>query len=51
MVKRDLRGIDLTASAMGAEFGPPAVAFKLEDVADIKRAVEGKCGGTVIVRK
>lgn len=51
MMKHDLRGIDLTASAMGAEFGPPAVAFKLEDVSDILRAVEGKCGGTVIVRK
>lgn len=51
MMKLDLHGIDLTASAMGAEFGPPAIAFKLEDVADIKLAVEGKCRGTVIIRK
>ena len=50
MVKLGLRGIDLTASAMGAEFGPPAVAFRLADVEDIKRAVEGKGRGTVIVR-
>ena len=51
MMKLDLHGIDLTASSMGAEFGPPAIAFKLEDVADIKLAVEGKCRGTVIIRK
>ena len=50
MVKLGLRGIDLTASSMGAEFGPPAVAFRLADVEDIKRAVEGKGRGTVIVR-
>ena len=50
MVKLGLRGIDLTASAMGAEFGPPAVAFRLADDEDIKRAVEGKGRGTVIVR-
>ena len=50
MVKLGLRGIDLTASALGAEFGPPAVAFRLADVEDIKRAVEGKGRGTVIVR-
>ncbi len=51
MVKLGLHGIDLTASAMGAEFGPPAVAFRLADVDDIKRAVEGKGKGTVILRK
>lgn len=50
MVKLGLKGIDLTASAMGAEFGPPAIAFKLADVEDIKLAVEGKCAGTVISR-
>ena len=50
MVKLGLRGIALTASAMGPEFGPPAVAFRLADVEDIKRAVEGKGRGTVIVR-
>lgn len=49
MVKLGLRGIDLTASAMGAEFGPPAVAFRLADVEDIRRAVEGKSNGTLIV--
>ncbi len=48
MVKLELKGIDLTASAMGAEFGPDAVAFMLSDTEDILRAIEGTCTGTVI---
>ncbi len=48
MMSRSLKGIDLTASAMGAEFGPDAFAFMLSDTEDIVRAIKGDCRGTTI---
>jgi len=48
MMKQNLKGIDLTASAFGADFGPDAFAFKLADTGDIIKAVKGQCEGTVI---
>ena len=50
MIKDGLRGIDLTASAFGADFGPAAFAFLLSDPEDIVRAVRGECSGTTIVK-
>ncbi|MCQ2428361.1 MAG: uridine monophosphate kinase [Clostridia bacterium] len=48
MMKLGLKGIDLTASAFGADFGPDAFAFRLADTDDIVKAVKGMCDGTVI---
>ncbi len=50
MVRDELRGIDLTAAAFGADFGPDAFAFLLSDPEDIVRAVRGECAGTVITK-
>ncbi len=50
MMRMNLKGIDLTASAMGAEFGPDAFAFKLEDTDDILRAISGESRGTAITK-
>ena len=50
MMSMNLKGIDLTASAMGSEFGPEAFAFKLEDTDDILRAISGESRGTAITK-
>ncbi|MBQ7591333.1 MAG: uridine monophosphate kinase [Clostridia bacterium] len=50
MMKKQLKGIDLTASAFGADFGPEAFAFLLSDPEDIVKAVRGGCAGTVITK-
>ena len=50
MMSMNLKGIDLTASAMGSEFGPEAFAFKLEDTDDILRAISGESRGTKITK-
>ncbi len=51
MVKLNLKGIDLTASALGADFGPDAFAFRLSDPEDILRAMAGNAVGTTIKRR
>ncbi len=50
MMRMNLKGIDLTASAMGSEFGPEAFAFKLSDTNDILRAISGESRGTAITK-
>ena len=50
MMRMNLKGIDLTASAMGSEFGPEAFAFKLDDTNDILRAISGESRGTAITK-
>lgn len=50
ILSRNLKAIDLTASAMGADFGPEAFAFRLADTDDIIRAICGDCRGTTIVK-
>ena len=50
MMEKQLKGIDLTASAFAADFGPEAFAFLLSDPEDIVRAVRGGCDGTVITK-
>lgn len=48
ILEKQLRAIDLSAAAMGAEFGPEAFAFRLADTDDIISACRGECNGTVI---
>ena len=50
ILEKKLRAIDLTAAAMGLEFGPNAFAFRLSDTDDIIRACQGMCNGTVITK-
>ncbi|MGM9642385.1 MAG: uridine monophosphate kinase [Eubacteriales bacterium] len=50
MIKRNLKGIDLAASALGSEFGPDAFAFRLSDTDDIVKAIRGESRGTKIVK-
>lgn len=50
MIARNLKGIDLAASALGSEFGPDAFAFKLSDTQDIVKAIRGETRGTKIVK-
>lgn len=50
ILEKNLKAIDLTASAMGADFGPEAFAFKLADTDDIIRAICGECRGTTITK-
>lgn len=50
MIKRNLKGIDLAASALGSEFGPDAFAFQLSDTEDIVKAIRGESRGTKIVK-
>ena len=50
MISRNLKGIDLAASALGSEFGPDAFAFRLSDTADIVKAIRGESRGTKIVK-
>lgn len=50
MIARNLKGIDLAASALGSEFGPDAFAFKLSDTEDIVKAIRGESRGTKIVK-
>lgn len=50
ILNQNLKAIDLTAAAMGADFGPDAFAFKLADTEDIKKAMYGTCRGTTIVK-
>lgn len=48
VVRRNLKAIDLTAAAFGADFGPEAFVFKLRDIEDIIKACKGECSGTVV---
>lgn len=48
ILSKNLKAIDLSAAAMGADFGPDAFAFKLADTDDIIRAICGTCRGTTI---
>ena len=50
MIARNLKGIDLAASALGSEFGPDAFAFQLSDTNDIVKAIRGESRGTKIVK-
>jgi uridylate kinase len=50
MIARNLKWIDLAASALGSEFGPDAFAFKLSDTQDIVKAIRGETRGTKIVK-
>ena len=50
MISRNLKGIDLAASALGSEFGPDAFAFLLSDTDDIVKAVKGVSRGTKITK-
>lgn len=50
MISRNLKGIDLAASALGSEFGPEAFAFQLSDTEDIVKAVKGISRGTKIIK-
>ena len=50
MISRNLKGIDLAASALGSEFGPDAFAFKLSNTEDIVKAIRGESRGTKIVK-
>ncbi len=50
MISRNLKGIDLAASALGSEFGPDAFAFQLSDTEDIVKAICGESRGTKIVK-
>ena len=50
MIARNLKGIDLAASALGSEFGPDAFAFMLSDTEDIVKAIRGESRGTKIVK-
>lgn len=47
---RNLKAIDLSAAAMGSDYGPEAFAFKLADTNDIIRAICGTCKGTTITK-
>jgi uridylate kinase len=48
ILEKRLRAIDLSAAAMGLEFGLRSFAFKLSDPEDIARACMGRCKGTLI---
>ena len=50
MIARNLKGIDLAASALGSEFGPDAFAFMLSDTEDIVKAIRGESRGTKILK-
>ena len=50
MIARNLKGIDLAASALGSEFGPDAFAFQLSNTEDIVKAIRGESRGTKIVK-
>ncbi len=50
MISKNLKGIDLAASALGSEFGPDAFAFQLSDTEDIVKAIRGESRGTKIVK-
>lgn len=50
MIARNLKGIDLAASALGSEFGPNAFAFQLSNTEDIVKAIRGESRGTKIVK-
>ncbi len=50
MISKNLKGIDLAASALGSEFGPDAFAFQLSDTGDIVKAIRGESRGTKIVK-
>ena len=50
MIAKELRGIDLTASAFGSDFGPDAFAFRLSDPEDVVRALRGEAAGTTITK-
>ncbi len=50
MISRNLKGIDLAASALGSEFGPDAFAFQLSNTEDIVKAIRGESRGTKIVK-
>ena len=50
MISRNLKGIDLAASALGSEFGPDAFGFQLSDTKDIVKAIRGESRGTKIVK-
>ena len=50
ILSKNLKAIDLSAAAMGSDFGPEAFAFRLADTDDIIRACRGECAGTVITK-
>ena len=50
VMTKKLRAIDLTASAFGADFGPEAYVFKLDDTEDILKACRGEVSGTTITQ-